>query len=106
MSEAVRSKPINAKAPAPAVEAQALMGTPKEGGNSSSRTATFQQLFSQADSLDVTYMVLGTVGSMVTGVSLPIFNVLFGQMLDSLNKKGVDGYQVRGAAGEGRPLLS
>ena len=38
-------------------------------------------------------MILGSIGSMITGVSLPIFNILFGQMLDSLNKKGVGGYQ-------------
>ena len=98
MSE-VRTKPINAKpSPAPAAteksEAQALMGSAKDAAaHSSSRTATFSQLFSQADSLDILYMVLGTLGSIITGVSLPIFNVLFGQMLDSLNKKGVDGYQ-------------
>ncbi len=30
-------------------------------------------------------MFLGTLGGVVTGVSLPAFNVLFGEMLDTLN---------------------
>ena len=60
---------------------------------SSSKSASMSQLFSQAETIDIVYMVLGSIGSMITGVSLPIFNILFGQMLDSLNKKGVGGYQ-------------
>jgi len=61
--------------------------------SSNAQSASLSQLFSQAEPIDILYMVLGSVGSMVTGVSLPIFNILFGQMLDSLNKKGVGGYQ-------------
>ena len=61
--------------------------------SSNAQSASLSQLFSQAEPIDILYMVLGTFGSMVTGVSLPIFNILFGQMLDSLNKKGVGGYQ-------------
>jgi len=61
--------------------------------SSNAQSASLSQLFSQAESIDILYMVLGSIGSMVTGVSLPIFNILFGQMLDSLNKKGVGGYQ-------------
>ena len=72
-------------------EIQALVAKNEE--LSSSRTASFSQLFSQADGLDITYMVLGSIGSAITGISLPVFNILFGQMLDALNKKGVDGYQ-------------
>jgi hypothetical protein len=49
------------------------------------RTATFAELFSCAEPIDVLYMVLGTFGGLITGVSLPVFNVLFGQMLDALN---------------------
>jgi hypothetical protein len=30
-------------------------------------------------------MFLGTLGGLVTGLSLPAFNVLFGEMLDTLN---------------------
>lgn len=72
-------------------EIQALVE--KNVEHSNTRAASLSQLFSQADGLDITYMVLGSIGSAITGVSLPIFNILFGQMLDALNKKGVDGYQ-------------
>ena len=61
--------------------------------SSNSQSASLSQLFSQAETIDIIYMILGSIGSMITGVSLPIFNILFGQMLDSLNKKGVGGYQ-------------
>lgn len=33
-------------------------------------------------------MALGTAGGLATGVSLPIFNVIFGQLLDKLNESG------------------
>ncbi len=42
-------------------------------------------MFSNADSLDYFYMFLGTLGGIVTGVSVPAFEILFGLMLDSLN---------------------
>ena len=48
--------------------------------------ATYAQLFSTADNLDKVLMAVGTFGGLITGFSLPIFNVVFGQMLDSLNK--------------------
>ena len=38
-----------------------------------------------ADGKDYFYMGLGTFGALVTGISLPIFNVLMGEMLDTLN---------------------
>lgn len=50
------------------------------------RAATLFQLFSFADSLDIFFMFIGSLGGIVTGCSLPIFCILFGQMLDSLNK--------------------
>ena len=45
----------------------------------------FLQTFSNADALDYACMFVGTLGGMVTGVSLPIFNVLFGKILNALN---------------------
>lgn len=35
-------------------------------------------------------MFLGCTGGIVTGVSIPLFNVLFGQILDKLNGSGSD----------------
>ena len=48
-------------------------------------TASITEVFQNADALDYLYMAGGTVGGIVTGLSLPAFNVLFGQMLDKLN---------------------
>lgn len=42
-------------------------------------------MFSNADWTDVFYMIWGTLGGVLTGLSLPAFNVLFGEMLDTLN---------------------
>ena len=49
------------------------------------KTATFAQLFSGLEAIDVVYIFLGTLGALVTGASIPFFNVLFGRMLDALN---------------------
>lgn len=35
-------------------------------------------------------MTLGTIGAIATGLTLPIFNVLFGQLTDELNKGNTD----------------
>lgn len=43
----------------------------------------FHKLFSFADSTDISLMVLGTVGSVGNGLSLPIMTLLFGQIIDS-----------------------
>src|SRR4051812_28074540 len=42
-------------------------------------------MFSTANSLDIFFMVVGTICAIVTGVSIPFFNVLFGKILDQLN---------------------
>lgn len=47
--------------------------------------ASLFELFSMAEPLDYLLMFCGTLGAIVTGISLPFFNVLFGRMLDALN---------------------
>lgn len=61
----------------------------KAQANSSANTASLAELFSLATPFDIILMILGVIGSMGTGVSIPIFNVLFGKMLDNLNSPGV-----------------
>ena len=65
---------------------------PEPNGNASSgdktdtnRTATIADMFSTADKLDTMLMIAGTLGGFGTGISMPIFNVLFGVMLNKLN---------------------
>lgn len=52
------------------------------------KSATILELFAEADKLDIILMVMGTLGSMGTGASLPTFCILFGQVLDKLNSGG------------------
>ena len=54
--------------------------------NSSTNTASFAELFSLATPYDIVLMTLGVIGSIGTGVSIPIFNVLFGKMLELYGK--------------------
>jgi len=42
-------------------------------------------MLSNADWKDVVYMSLGTLGGIATGLSLPAFNFLFGEILNTLN---------------------
>eukprot|EP01033_Poteriospumella_lacustris_P004228 gene4231-3014_t len=42
-------------------------------------------IFINAEPYDYLLMFMGTFGGIVTGASIPIFNVLFGQILDELN---------------------
>jgi ATP-binding cassette subfamily B (MDR/TAP) protein 1 len=49
------------------------------------RTATIAETFSQATSYDYMLMFFGSLGGLVTGFSLPFFNILFGRILDNLN---------------------
>lgn len=49
------------------------------------KTASLSELFSTADSLDITLMCVGSVAAIITGVSFPTINILFGQMINALN---------------------
>ena len=48
--------------------------------------ASFRFLFSTADGFDYFNIFIGTIGGTITGFSNPYFNILFGQMIDNLNK--------------------
>ena len=52
------------------------------------KAATFFELFSEADVTDCCLMALGTIGALGTGAALPVFCILFGQVLDKLNSGG------------------
>ncbi len=42
-------------------------------------------MFSNAEGLDYFFMVLGTIGSLIVGISFPAMDLLFGRILNSLN---------------------
>nr|XP_029124116.1 ABC transporter B family member 4-like isoform X2 [Elaeis guineensis] len=43
----------------------------------------FYKLFAFADSIDITLMILGTVGAIANGLALPLMTVLFGRLIQS-----------------------
>jgi ABC-type multidrug transport system fused ATPase/permease subunit len=49
------------------------------------RMASIKELYANADCYDILYMALGTLGGIVSGISIPFFNVLFGTMINALN---------------------
>ena len=56
--------------------------------NASKQTATFKELFSLATPVDIMLMIAGSIGSIGMGVAMPIFNILFGQIINQLNYSG------------------
>jgi ATP-binding cassette subfamily B (MDR/TAP) protein 1 len=57
----------------------------KKEQDAEAKSASFAQLFSTADSFDYLLMLVGSFGACITGLSMPFFNVLFGDMVDTLN---------------------
>jgi ATP-binding cassette subfamily B (MDR/TAP) protein 1 len=69
----------------PQNEPDKVVADKSEEVKKSQEKASVFELFSTADSLDVCLMLLGIVGGLGTGLSMPLFNVLFGIMLNHLN---------------------
>lgn len=66
----------------------------KHASSSSSEvkhTIPIYKLFSFADRLDIILMIIGTIGAIGNGVSLPLMTVLFGNVINSFgNNSGTD----------------
>jgi ATP-binding cassette subfamily B (MDR/TAP) protein 1 len=63
-------------------------GKVNDAGNkdpSPSRSASIRELLHTAEPLDYLLMFWGVIGGIITGFSIPFFNILFGRMLDALN---------------------
>ena len=50
------------------------------------KTVSYGKLFSFGDSTDVLLMVLGTIGALANGISMPLMTLLFGRMSDAFGK--------------------
>lgn len=50
----------------------------------------FYQLFSFADRYDVVLMVTGSIGAIIHGSSMPVFFLLFGEMVNGFGKNQMD----------------
>ncbi|KAJ8898766.1 hypothetical protein K2173_005085 [Erythroxylum novogranatense] len=58
----------------------------KSGGDEKTKTVPFYKLFAFAKPVDVLLMIIGTVGAVGNGLSMPIMTLLFGQMTDSFGQ--------------------
>ncbi|XP_065859877.1 ABC transporter B family member 11-like [Euphorbia lathyris] len=55
----------------------------KKGKAENANTIPFFKLFSFADSTDILLMVIGTIGAIGNGVSMPLMSLLMGEMINS-----------------------
>ncbi|KAH9302028.1 hypothetical protein KI387_013611, partial [Taxus chinensis] len=56
----------------------------KEGESTAKKKVPFHKLFSFADGLDYVIMAIGSLGACAHGVSVPVFLIFFGKLIDSL----------------------
>ncbi|KAJ4835573.1 ABC transporter B member 11 [Turnera subulata] len=67
-----------------------LQKAEKGKGDEKTNTVPYYKLFLFADSTDIILMILGTVGSIGNGLSLPLMTVLFGQLTDAFGQNQHD----------------
>lgn len=53
--------------------------------NDDKNIANLSQVFHNCTSFDIILMIIGSIGAIVTGLSLPYMNILFGKIIDNLN---------------------
>ncbi|KAJ7544472.1 hypothetical protein O6H91_09G080400 [Diphasiastrum complanatum] len=53
-------------------------------------TVPFYKLFSFADPLDILLMIIGTIGAMVNGLSMPIMTLIFGQITNAFGQNSTN----------------
>lgn len=54
-----------------------------KNGDSKTNSVPFYKLFSFADSTDVLLMIIGSIGAIGNGLSLPLMTIVFGELTDS-----------------------
>lgn len=54
-----------------------------KNGDGKTNSVPFYKLFSFADSTDVLLMIVGSIGAIGNGLSLPLMTILFGELTDS-----------------------
>lgn len=60
--------------------------------NQSQSSGSLSEVFSFSSGTDYVYMTMGSLGAIGVGCAMPVFNIVFGRMLDNLNK-GTDELQ-------------
>ncbi|KAG2697841.1 hypothetical protein I3760_07G123900 [Carya illinoinensis] len=64
--------------------------SPNNTKDEETKTVPFLKLFSFADSTDTALMIVGTIGSIASGLGMPIMTILFGQMINSFGNNQSD----------------
>lgn len=64
--------------------------TMPEAEKKKEQSLPFYQLFSFADTYDWLLMITGSLGAIVHGSSMPVFFLLFGQMVNGFGKNQTD----------------
>ena len=49
-------------------------------------TVPFHKLFTFADATDVALMIIGTIGALANGISMPLMAIIFGDLIDSFGQ--------------------
>ena len=101
MPESWRDAEANASSSASVAAADSSPGNGKGGGGgggaavargeraasaSASARVPFHKLFAFADKTDAALMALGTLGTVANGAALPFMTVLFGNLIDAVNR--------------------
>ncbi|OMO82288.1 hypothetical protein COLO4_23135 [Corchorus olitorius] len=55
-------------------------------GDEKTNTVPFYKLFAFADRTDILLMIVGTIGSIANGLSMPLLTILFGELTDSFGE--------------------
>ncbi|KAK4848635.1 hypothetical protein QYF36_015407 [Acer negundo] len=58
----------------------------KSKENKKINTVPFHKLFTFADATDVALMIIGTIGALGNGVSMPLMAIIFGDLIDSFGQ--------------------
>lgn len=65
----------------------------------------FYQLFSFADKYDCLLMVSGSIGAIIHGSSMPVFFLLFGEMVNGFGKNQMDLHKMTAEVAKVLPSL-
>lgn len=63
-----------------------LQETEKSKGDEGTNSVPFHRLFSFADSADIMLMIIGTIGAIGNGLSMPLMTIFLGDMIDAFGE--------------------